>query len=243
MMGCTQFRTAILSNPHDDRADLELHAQSCGECAQYALQVRRFERRLEQALRVEVGGWRAAKATVVPFRSRGPNPRRRMSVRRGWLAAAASVLLAAVVAGAVWLASPESSLAADVIDHMAKEPGAWAVTEVAVPPPMLAMVLEEAKARLRPSAGLVTYAHSCPFRGHQVPHLVVQAEGGPVTVMVLSHEAASRPMHFDEQGYRGIIVPVPGHGSLAVLERGSGSDLHAVEQVAAQVQGTIDWIS
>ena len=243
MMDCRQFRTAILSNPHDDRAELKRHAESCGECAQYALQARRFESRLEQALRVDVSGRPAPKATVVPFRSRDPNLGRRASVRRGWLAAAASVLLAAVVAGAVWLASPGSSLAADVVGHMAEEPGAWAVTEVPVPPPMLDTVLKEAKVHLRPSAGLVTYAHSCQFRGHQVPHLVVQADGGPVTVMVLTHEHATRPMHFDEQGYRGIIVPVPGHGSLAVLERGSGSDLHSVEQVAAQVQGAIEWIS
>ena len=38
-------------------------------------------------------------------------------------------------------------------------------------------------------AGLVSYANSCVFRGHHVPHLVVQTEAGPVTVMVLVHES------------------------------------------------------
>ena len=32
-----------------------------------------------------------------------------------------------------------------------------------------------------------------------------------------------KSVHFDEQGYRGVIVPVPGHGSLAVLTRGPGT--------------------
>jgi hypothetical protein len=38
-----------------------------------------------------------------------------------------------------------------------------------------------------------------------------------------------------------MIVPVPGHGSLAVLERGSGTDLNVVKSVAARVRGAIDW--
>ncbi len=40
--------------------------------------------------------------------------------------------------------------------------------------------------------------------------------------MVLVHEAVRNPQQFDEQGYRGTIVPVPGHGSIAVLMRDSG---------------------
>jgi hypothetical protein len=48
-------------------------------------------------------------------------------------------------------------------------------------------------------------------------------------------------MRFDEHGYRGIIVPVPGHGRIAVLERGPGTDMITVERVAAKVLGAIDW--
>ena len=82
---------------------------------------------------------------------------------------------------------------------------------------------------LNPDAGTVSYARSCRFRGRMVPHLVVQTEMGPVTVMVLVHESVAKPVPFDEQGYRGVIVPVPGHGSLAVLARGQDADLNAVE--------------
>ena len=38
-----------------------------------------------------------------------------------------------------------------------------------------------------------------------VPHLVVQTEMGPVTVMVLVHESVAKPVPFEEQGYRGVI--------------------------------------
>ena len=69
---------------------------------------------------------------------------------------------------------------------------------------------EEPKLRLKPDAGVVSYASSCTFRGYKVPHLVVQTASGPVTVMVLVHEAVRHATQFDEQGYRGTIVPVPG---------------------------------
>jgi len=92
-------------------------------------------------------------------------------------------------------------------------------------------------------AGMVSYASSCEFRGHQVPHLVLQTESGPVTVMVLVHEHVSKPVQFDEEGYRGVIVPVPGHGSLAVLTRGSATDLETIEHIAHRVLDSIVWTS
>jgi hypothetical protein len=97
--------------------------------------------------------------------------------------------------------------------------------------------------RLKAVAGLVSYASSCSFRGHTVPHLVVQTELGPVTVMVLTHETIRSAMRFNEQGYRGVIIPVRGHGSLAVLERGPDTDIKAVEGVAARLHSPPDWTS
>jgi hypothetical protein len=101
--------------------------------------------------------------------------------------------------------------------------------------------LAESHVRLKANAGLVSYANSCLFRGHQVPHLVVQTDAGPVTVMVLTHESARTSMRFDEHGYRGMIMPIPGHGSIAVLERGPTADMNTMERVAAKVLGAIDW--
>ena len=54
-------------------------------------------------------------------------------------------------------------------------------------------VLKDSKLRLKPDAGIVSYASSCTFRGHRVPHLVVQTPSGPVTVMVLVHESVRQP--------------------------------------------------
>ena len=154
---------------------------------------------------------------------------------------AASVLVGLVLAGGLWIAAPHASLAAGVVAHMAGEPQAWTRTDMPVPSPELEFVLRNTHMRLRPDAGMVTYAQSCLFRGHRVPHLVVQTDMGPVTVMVLVHESVSKPTLFDEEGYRGVILPVAGHGSLAVLAKDQSGDLASVEKVAAQVQAAIEW--
>jgi len=230
MMDHTQYRSATMADPHDPDPDLRAHRESCAECRAFTDQLLRFEARLERALLIDI----PTKSVVLPFARRAQGPRR-------WMAMAASLLLALVVAAGVWLTLPQRSLAAAVVAHMAGEPDAWQLTDVPVPDADLNEVLKDSRLRLKPAAGVVSYASSCSFRGHKVPHLVVQTQSGPVTVMVLVHEAVRNPMQFDEQGYRGTIVPVPGHGSIAVLMRGTSSGSGDVERIAARVSDSVVW--
>jgi hypothetical protein len=229
VIDCTQCRRTLLAEPHAASPELAEHLAHCTECPAYRARLLGFEGRLARALRID--------ADV----ARMPADIRRLRVpRNGWLAMAASLLVAVLVA-TLWLGAPHASLAADVVAHMAEEPQAWARTSVPVPAADLAPVLAEAHLRLRPEAGTVSYAQSCQFRGHHVPHLVVQTGMGPVTVMVLVHEKVAAARMFDEGGYRGTIVPVPDHGSIAVLVKGEEGDLAAVESVAARVKDSIVW--
>ena len=230
MMDHAQYRSAAMADPHDPDPDLRAHRESCAECRAFTEQLLRFEARLERALLIDV----PTKPVVLPFARRAQGPRR-------WMAMAASLLLALVAAAGVWLTLPQRSLAAAVVAHMAGEPDAWQLTDVPVPDTDLNEVLKDSKLRLKPAAGVVSYASSCSFRGHKVPHLVVQTQSGPVTVMVLVHEAVRNPKQFDEQGYRGTIVPVPGHGSIAVLMRDASSGSGDVERIAARVSDSIVW--
>jgi hypothetical protein len=242
MKDCGHYRRAMLADPSNDDAELRLHLASCRECTRYAEQLHRFEGRLERALRLQVDPRLMEHRVVTPLRAVRPRGARPWDPpHRRWLAAAASLLLGTAVALSLWLAAPGRSLAADVVLHMAGEPNAWARTEIPVPEPTLDKVLTESHVRLKADTGLVSYASSCSFRGHNVPHLVVQTEAGPITVMVLTHEPVRSAVRFNEHGYRGVIVPVRGHGSLAVLERGPETDIKAVEGVAARVLGALDW--
>lgn len=258
MMDCSRCRSALLANPHDDRAEVLEHVKSCRECALYSQRLQVFEGRLDRALRVPLparaaGGESAgpasagaAPAHVAPAAaiaaSAGAARSVRRRPRRGVLAAAASVLLGFAFAGGLWLGAPGRSLASDVVGHMAEEPAAWS-TDRAVPPAGLDRVFAASHLALKGDAGLVSYANSCEFRGHLVPHLVVQTDVGPVTVMVLTEESVRGSVRFDEHGYRGIILPVPGHGSIAVLERGTAVDGKTLQAVAQRVAGALDWRS
>jgi hypothetical protein len=240
MMDCIRCRQSLLADPHDEDPQLREHLAGCRECSQYAEELLRFESRLERALHLPLpdSAQHPSGAGVVPLRAKSAP--RSAGHRKGWLAMAASVLLALVVGGALWLSVPDRSLAAAVVTHMAEEPEAWRRTELPVPNPELREVLRNSHLRMAVGAGIVSYASSCQFRGHRVPHLVIQTESGPVTVMVLVHEPVAAPVNFDEQGYRGVIVPVAGHGSLAVLTRGA-ADAATVEHIAARVLASIVW--
>jgi hypothetical protein len=250
MMDHARYRSTVLADPHACDADLLRHRDSCGECREFTARLLRFESRLQRALRVDLPS-----GAVNPFESAA-------AVHRGavggvavhstagagrWLALAASLLVAA--AGGLWLVLPGRTLAAAAVDHMAGEPQAWARTDVAVPGPALDAVLGSGL-RLAPAAGLVSYASSCVFRGHRVPHLVVQTAAGPVTVMILLHENVDAVSRFESQGYRGTIVPVPGHGSMAVLSQagsqsGGYRTMTAIEidRLAARLRDSIIWTS
>jgi len=236
MMDHARYRMLIGADPRNDDPELRGHRESCPECSLHTERLLRFEARLERALQVDI----PSGAQVLPLVRKASMPR---AASFRWLAIAASVLLGVVVAGGIWLALPGASLAADLVVHMEGEPEAWKHTDVAVPDAELGGVLRDSNLRLSAAAGLVSYARSCDFRGRRVPHLVVQTPSGPVTVMVLAHETVRRPTQFDERGYRGTIVPVPGHGSIAVLMQDPrAAPARDLQRIAAQVRDSIQWL-
>jgi len=231
MINHEQYRRVVLANPLGTDPEREAHRAQCEDCRAFTERVITFEQRLVSALNVTA----PTRASILPF-----NTRAAVGVAKGrrWLALAASVAMAFVVAG-IWL-TPRSSLAADVVSHMAEEPAAWE-SHATLSAGELAPVLKRANMTLNPNAASVSYANSCGFRGQVVPHLVVQSPSGPVTVMVLIHESVSKARQFDEQGYRGTILPIPHHGSIAVLMKEPGTTPAEIDAIAAQVRSAIVW--
>jgi hypothetical protein len=260
MTACTAYRRALLSDPRELPEELLAHGRECADCTAFAERAARFEARLESAMRLNCTQDRAAAAGALPEAAAGSEadviPLRRDAAgvgvhaaarvpapagRSRWFAVAATFALAAATLGLLWIAVPRTSIAGDVVTHMADEPAAWAVTDAAVSTAQLDAVLRDTHMRLEEGAGVVSYASSCEFRGHRVPHLVVQDASGPVTVMVLVHESVRTPVEFDEQHYRGVILPVPAHGSIAVLTRNQLVDQAAIERIAKRVENAIAW--
>jgi hypothetical protein len=233
-MDCLEFRRVAGADPAHLSPAGERHAAACPRCAEHLRRLRMLDDRLLRALRIPVGPGVAASPLPAPALRPGRLPQ---AARPRWLALAASIVAGVLVGTLLWVGGPRDSLAQELVAHLAHEPEALVVTDRAADPAGLEEVLARGGIRLRPGIGTVSYANSCEFRGDLVPHLVVQTDGGPVTVMVLRNERPSRPVGFEEQGHAGRIVPA-GPGSIAVLGE-PGADL---DQVAARVLEAVEWL-
>lgn len=248
-MQCDEFRERLDAEPGTEFPGRLEHAADCAECASYAARAAVFERRLAAALAVDVPPFEielpadesAAIAGVVPLRPGGDTPSRRRWVMPAWIGVAAALVAGVALVLRVGVPTggglaPEV-LAAEVLSHMDHEAFSRVVTSVPVAEPELAAVLSPAVSRLDSGrVGLVTYAHTCPIGGHDVPHLVVQGADGPVTLLLMPEQPVDSPVALDGNGFHGVILPVGG-GSIAVV----GQRGQSVEDVTSSIAGAVDW--
>lgn len=236
-MNHNEARLLIGGDPHTVPPELAEHLAGCPECAQFQREMTvldgNIRRALEQApLSVAPAG--TTPATVTPI-TNAPAARRRKRANSwsGWALAAG---VAAISMIAVWTLRPNDSLAHDVVAHIQYESKSWSSNEQ-VTAADVKETLARAGVAIDMDSDKVMYAHSCMFRGHVVPHLVVSTPQGPVTVMVLPHESVKHRMSFHEDGMSGVITPAP-HGSLAVIMQGNEN----IDAVAQQVQQSVRWL-
>jgi hypothetical protein len=179
------------------------------------------------------------RALQVPVGAR-PAPRSRVAMPRPhgrWLAIAASVLLSVVIPGGAWLALPRVTLAGELIEHVSAEAD-MLTSSKPMTSSQLDAVLQRAGVRLISSPKhRVWYALNCPFRGNDAPHLIVETTQGRVTVLLLPRERVRAVQSFDEQGYRGTILP-SGPGSIAIIATNEA----AVEEAAKHVAAAVEWL-
>jgi Protein of unknown function (DUF3379) len=217
---CDEARLLIGADPLGTTAALEEHLRGCAACAGLRVEMRALDDDIRRAL------------------ERPPDlvrPRTAPPAWRQW-ALAASVALATFLALAVWLLRPSDTLAREVVAHVEGEPESWLATEQ-----LSAEGIDQALRRAGVTLGItsdrITYAQSCWFRGHYVPHLVVQTTRGQATVLILRHEHVAARRAFNEAGMTGVIVPAE-RGSIAVLARGSGN----IDEIAGAMQREVHWL-
>jgi hypothetical protein len=206
------------------------HLAHCAPCTLFQQQMQRMDRDLSRLFAAPLAARPDTRVRVLPApaRARAAPATNRFS---GLLALAASVVLAIGMGALFWALRPQPSLAAGVLDHIAHESASWSqVTPMTAA--ATAAVLAGAQVTLDPADTTVTYARSCLFNGHWVPHLVVRTDAGPVTVMVLNQEHIAARQSFRQNGYSGILVPARGGGTLAVITQGD-PDLDAVSRALA----------
>jgi hypothetical protein len=219
-VSCEQARLQIGADPAGDAAELEHHLQDCPACRQFREEMRALDANIRRALE------RPPESVSTP---------RFTASWRPW-ALAASVLLAMLAVFSLWLLRPSDTLARDVVAHVQEEPDSWLARQH-VDAQSIDETLRGAGVKLDITSDRITYAQSCWFRGHYVPHLVLQTAQGPATVLILRNQGVSGRRPFHEGDMSGVIVPAQ-QGSIAVLTRNGVN----ADAVAAQMQQEVRWL-
>jgi hypothetical protein len=224
-MECIEFKRAAGAEPQCLSVAAREHMSECVLCERYAQQMLSLDGLLQRALQLPV-------TSHVPL-----PPLLHVRNTSRWWAVAASLLLTAAIASGAWLALPRTTLASELIEHVSAEQD---IVTGAQPLSIseLNKVLVGSGMRINSSPQHpVWYAKNCPFRGHEVPHLIVQTAQGRVTVLLLTSERVRKVQTFDEQGYRGTILP-SGPGSIAII----ATNRAAIEEAAKHVAAAVEWV-
>lgn len=239
-MKCKDYREAIAADPSESFDGGAHHSADCRACAEVRDGMRALDEDIASALAIEVPELKlpelppieAGDENVVnlPFRKKG------RVTTPVWLGLAASVALAAVV-GVRFLADDVGydSLADEVLAHMDHEPYSRVVTDDSVSGRQLGRVIRT-KATLDDNIGLISYAKSCVINGREIPHLVIQGQNGPITLLLMPHEAIERTITLEGKNIYGVIVPVD-NGSIAII----GQRAQDVGEIKEQVVDSVTW--
>jgi hypothetical protein len=233
------YEEIIAADPSADLDELGLSADERADAERFRDEMRALDESIARALAIDVPDLAMPELPDIGGDNvtHMPTSNKPRLTPPAWIALAASVALVAVF-GARFLGSGDSypSLAAELIAHLDHEPGALVVTSTPVEERRLQRVVNRDGVQLDNGVGLVTYARSCEINGKSVPHLVIQGQRGPVTLLLMPDEFVEEAQVLQGENINGVILPV-GDGSIAIIgER--GEDLGRIQE---QVVDSVTW--
>jgi len=237
-MNCEDYRQQIAADPSFDGG--AGHLSECAACQEFRAEMLSLDEKIGRAMQLDV-----PKLTLPELPEIGENDdsnvvslgSRKRRPMAAWFAVAATVVLAALVGvRMLGVGVDYDSLADEVLAHLDHEPVSLRPSSTPVSESRLARVVPADVARLDHSAGLITYAQSCIINGKTVPHLVIQGEHGPITILLMPDEAVADTVSLDGENTHGVILPV-GDGSVAII----GTREEQLERVEKSVLDSVTW--
>jgi len=234
-MNCDDYKQAIGADPNFDGG--AGHVSECESCQAYRREMLALDEQIKRALSINVPEIETPALEPVD-NSNVVSLQKRRKLVTVWFAAAATVIVAAMV---VRNQAPDGgihyeSLGEEVLAHVYHEPGALVPSDVRVADDRLHEVVPASVADFDRSAGLITYAETCPISGNEVPHLIIQGQRGPITIMLLPDEKITEAIPLNDENSHGVILPV-GDGSIAII----GARDEKLEEVQKQIVQSVMW--
>lgn len=241
-MNCRNYREAIAADPSESFEGGAEHAAQCASCAAYKAEIRTLDDGILRALRIDTPDLKVPH--LPPIRAGRDNvvklPARKIPrfTTPAWIGIAASVLLAVVIGVQLTGTDAEHDrlLAEQVLAHVDHEPWALKVTDVAVSEERFNRVVNPSIGSMDRNIGLVSYAQTCIINGRAIPHLVIQGEKGPVTLLLMPHETVSGAVPLSGESVDGVILP-HGDGSIAII----GEREERIQELGQRVVNSVEW--
>ena len=236
-MNCEEYRQALTTDPGFE--DESRHADVCVECREYRAGMRALDANIALAMKIPVPELQMPELPDLDVADVASFPARRFLSRPVWLGLAATVLLAAVVGLRLMGPGMDESfgtLEEQVLAHVDHEPLALLPSRTPVSDIRLANAVPIKIATMNRDIGLITFAEFCTINGKDVPHLVVQGERGPITILLMPYEKVAIATPLNGVNIRGVILPV-GDGSIAII----GDREESLERVQQNVLNSVMW--
>ena len=234
-MNCEEYKEAIGANPAFEGG--AAHVAVCSDCQTYQREMQALNVKIAKAMQFDVPDLKMPELPDIQANNVTSLPVRRRWQKPLMFAVAATVVLAASISLRMsGVFHSYDSLAQEVLAHMDHEPAAMRVTDQPVSDQRLARAVPARLAIFDRGESLVTYAQPCKINGKDVPHLVIQGEHGPVTILLMPDEKVAETMPIDGTNVKGVILPV-GEGSIAIV---GGRD-EPLESIQKNVVKSVTW--
>ena len=158
---------------------------------------RALDLKIAKALQIDVPELRMPALPEIETDKVTALPARKRSLKPLWFAVAATVVLATSISVRMsGVFDSYATLGDEVLALLDHEPGALRVTDVPVSDERLLRAVPASLAAFSRGDALITYAAPCIINGKKAPHLVIQGQHGPVTIILLPDEkvAAATPL-------------------------------------------------
>jgi len=234
-MNCNDYKEALTADPGFE--DESGHVDSCASCQAYSAEIQALNEKIAAAMAINVPELAMPELPEIDTEKVASLVARRSMSKPVWFALAATVLLAVFIGiRAPDMGVTEGTLEEQVLAHVDHEPRALRVTSTPVSDSRLAKVVPDKLAAMNHDAGLITYSQSCVINGKTIPHLVIQGEHGPVTILLMPEEKVSAAKSLDGVNIQGVILPV-GDGSIAII----GNRDEQLDRIKKNVLDSVMW--
>ncbi|TDJ15241.1 MAG: DUF3379 family protein [Gammaproteobacteria bacterium] len=233
-MNCIEFRRMLLTDPAVVDSAFARHRRDCPDCTDVVAHSAHFERRLREAVDIDVPENLASRILLKQsFQASAEPPWWR--TRRAYALAASMLLMVGLVTLALTAHLQQRRLSEEFVALVNGAPYALAASKP-VSSSDISAALEPAGLDLDGTIGEVTYAGRCLVRGKLSGHIVVQGDTAPVTVFLIKEQLVSSRATIRTDHYSGVVLP-QGSGTIVIVS----SPGEALESLETRVRLAIRW--